>query len=115
MLLGSTARGPMGMPAERAVRAVSSSKKYPDTRIALKGPRKGLRIHYTDPAPFVFCEFCKSMHTNGNAPQGPEKQVYQNSEVRRSCVRCAAGCCIKSVKSVFRARARRAGAMRGCL
>ena len=35
MLLGSTARGPMGMPAERAVRAVSSSKKYPDTMIAL--------------------------------------------------------------------------------
>ena len=81
----------------------------------LKAPRKGLRIHYTDPAPFVFCEFCKSMHTNGNAPQGPEKQVYRNSEVRRSGVRCAAGCCIKSVKSVFRARARRAGAMRGSL
>ena len=70
--------------------------------------RKELRIHYTDPAPFVFCEFCKSMQTHGNAPQGPEKQVYQNSEVHRSGVRCAAGCCIKSVKKcISRARAPR--------
>ena len=30
-------------------------------------------------------------------------------------MRCAAGLCIKSVKSVFRARVRRAGAMRGGL
>ena len=95
-------------PRARMIRTYSSC-------FQLKAPRKGLRIHYTDPAPFVFCEFCKSMHTNGNAPQGPEKQVYRNSEVRRSGVRCAAGCCIKSVKSVFRARARRAGAMRGRL
>jgi hypothetical protein len=25
----------------------------------LKHPRRGLRIPNTDPAPFVFCEFCK--------------------------------------------------------
>ena len=54
MLLGSTARGPMGMPAERAVRAVSSSKKYPDTRIALTMyfgyvPAVGLGCRFDDP------------------------------------------------------------------
>ena len=80
-----------------------------------KTPRRGLRIPNTDPAPFVFCEFCKSMQTHGNAPQGPEKQVYQNSKVHRSGVRCAAGCCIKSVKSVFRARAPRARDARASL
>ena len=70
--------------------------------------RKELRIHYTDPAPFVFCEFCKSMQTHGDAPQEPEKQVCRNSEVRRSGVRCATGCCIKSVeKCISRARAPR--------
>ena len=76
---------------------------------------RGLIIHYTDPAPFVFCEFCKSMQAHGNAPQVPQKQVHRNSEVRRSGVRCATGRCIKPVKSVFRTRARHAGAMRGCL
>ena len=39
-MLGSMARGLMGMPAEWA--AVSSSKKYPDTRIALSKHRAGL-------------------------------------------------------------------------
>jgi hypothetical protein len=88
---------------------------YYSSLYELKTPRKGLRIPNTDPAPFVFCEFCKSMQTQGNAPQGPKKRVYRNSEVRRSGVRCAAGCCIKAVKSVFRARAPRASAMRGRL
>ena len=63
----------------------------------IKAPRKGLRIPNTDSAPVVFCEFCMSMQTHGNAPQEPEKQVYRNSDVRRSGVRCAVGCCIKSV------------------
>jgi hypothetical protein len=57
----------------------------------LKAPRKGLRIPNTDPAPFVLCEFCKSIQTDGNAPQEPEKKVYRNSEVRGSGVRCAEG------------------------
>jgi hypothetical protein len=30
-----------------------------------------LRIPNTDLAPFVFCEFCKSMQAHGNDPQGP--------------------------------------------
>ena len=74
--------------------------------------RKELSIYYTDRALFVFCEFCKSMQTHGDAPQEPEKQVCRKSEVRRSGVRCAAGCRIKSVKKCI-SRARRAGAMRG--
>jgi hypothetical protein len=68
------------------------------SRILLAAPRKVLRIPNTDPTPFALCEFCKSMQTHGNGPHGPEKQVYRNSEVRRSGARCAAGCCIKSVK-----------------
>ena len=76
-----------------------------------------LRIPNTDLAPFAICEFCKSMQTHGNGPHEPEKYVlvYRISEVRRSGVRSAAECCIKSVKNVFRARTRRAGAMRGSL
>jgi hypothetical protein len=70
-----------------------------------KAPRKVLRRPNTNPAPFVICEFCKSIHMHGNAPQGHLiASLYPNAEVRRSGVRCAAGCCIKSVKNVFRTR-----------
>jgi hypothetical protein len=76
---------------------------------------KGLIIHYTDPAPFVFCEFCKSMRTHGNAPQvhlitivskfrGPPEW----HEVRRRVL-------YNIWKTLSFARARRAGAMRGTL
>jgi hypothetical protein len=37
----------------------------------LKRPRKVVRIPNTDLAPFALCEFCKSMQTHGNGPQGP--------------------------------------------
>jgi hypothetical protein len=86
-------------------------------RYELMTPKKVLRIPNTDLAPFALREFCKSMQTHGNGPHEPEKYVlvYRISEVRRSGVRSAAVCCIKSVKSVFRARAQRAGAMRGGL
>ena len=43
-----------------------------------------IRIPNTDLAPFALCEFCKSMQTHWDGPQEPEKQVYQNSNVRRS-------------------------------
>ena len=76
--------------------------------LSIKGAQEGLRIHYTDPAPFVFCEVCESMQTHWNAPQGPEKRVYRNSEVRRSGMICAAGCFIESEKKcISRARAPR--------
>ena len=65
-----------------------------------------IHVHNTDPAPFVFCEFCKSMQTHGNAPQEPEKQAW--CEVRRRVL-------YKICKKVYFARARRAGAMRGPL
>jgi hypothetical protein len=73
--------------------------------------RRGLRRPNTDPAPFVFCEFCKSMQTHENAPQEPEKQMYRNPKVHRSGVWCAAECCIKFVSwKVYFARARAARA-----
>ena len=37
----------------------------------LKTPRNVVRIPNTDLAPFALCEFCKSMQTRWNGPQGP--------------------------------------------
>jgi hypothetical protein len=73
------------------------------------------RIPNTDLASFALCEFCKSMQTHGDGPQvhlitslskfrGPPEWC----EVRRRVL-------YKTVINVFRARARRAGAMRGTL
>jgi hypothetical protein len=38
--------------------------KYFSSRYELEEPRQGLRRPNIDPKPFVFCEFCKSMHTH---------------------------------------------------
>jgi hypothetical protein len=42
--------------------------------ISIKGTQEGAQNtkHTADPKSFVFCEFCKSMHTHGNA-SGPLK------------------------------------------
>jgi hypothetical protein len=41
------------------------------TITTLKAPRNVVRIPNTDLAPFALCEFCKSMQTHWNGPQGP--------------------------------------------
>ena len=77
-----------------------------------------LRIPNKDPAPSVLCEFCKITHPHGNAPQVhliTNLSKFRDPPEWCETVSCAAGCCIKSVKNVFRARTRRAGAMRGSL
>ena len=58
--------------------------------------------------PLRFASSVKACRRMGKARRCISKQVYRNSEVRRSGVRCAAGCCIKSVKKcISRARAPR--------
>ena len=61
----------------------------------LKAPRKGLRIHYTHSEPFVFCEFCKSMHTHGNVPHVHPIKSLSRFRGPPEGVRCAGGCYIK--------------------
>jgi len=67
------------------------------------------------PDPLCFASSVKACRRMGTRPRSQKTQVHRNSEVRRSAVRCTVWCCIKSVKSVFRVGARRAGAMRGVL